>query len=336
MLRTLISTLVFLAGCASIDNDVNDVSKEAIADAEYQIALEGDAVQNDLNYFQRFSRYKRVVNSLSEPAAQICKALGDQKDCRIDANYLADDVFNAFATILNDRNEIFIFDGLLKLTHSDAEVALVIAHEYGHHIADHIRETQKLTLAEGLGILLVLSNIKDTPEEYDRKSAETALRLGAHLGSLIDRPPFDRRQELEADMIAMKLLETAEYNLDSASKVLLTIAILSGPHASYFDTHPHGPKRLATAVRFREQPGYMRIEQKTIDYCASIRCEIFALGSSKRNSSAAIGQLIRYNDLYHLKANKDLLKLKSSCSESEKVRVRTLNLGELKICPVGS
>ncbi|MDP6599411.1 MAG: M48 family metallopeptidase [Candidatus Poribacteria bacterium] len=165
--------------------------------------------------------------------------------------------FNAYATTIDGANVIKVTKGAMKYTHSESELAFIVAHEFGHHIGDHLQESMGLTVGEGIGLLIGLSIISD--DYYELDAASDIVSATTELGGMFDRPSFSRAQESEADLFATKLVINAGYDVNEATQVLVNMASISSAEG-FFSTHPSGPVRLATAKRHVGSAALARIE----------------------------------------------------------------------------
>ena len=140
--------------------------------------------------------------------------------------------FNAYATIEDGESKIVLFTGLISGVHYEEELAFVIAHEIGHHLANHINEAKMTTYA---GMLLggaIGATVGDPVS-------------GALYGGSIGRNSFSINQENEADKIAANILLDSGYDLEKAKMVLLRMSRMSSQfYTVWMSSHPSGPDRI--------------------------------------------------------------------------------------------
>lgn len=74
--------------------------------------------------------------------------------CKYPVNLVANDVVNAYA----DGRQVVVFSGLLRFTESDAELAMVVAHEISHNTLGHIQKKQANAIP-GLAIDILLAGV---------------------------------------------------------------------------------------------------------------------------------------------------------------------------------
>ncbi len=166
---------------------------------------------------------------------------------RFDIAYSEDDDINAYAS---PPNRIAVNHGLVRYLHTEDEVAAVLAHEMGHHLADRIDKTIEnrevgatiaVILYGALGVYAGASGY-----DYDPNAFSRDLRNAADLGGDIGALSYSKEHERETDYLAADLLDAAGYDLDRTRAAWIALTKASGNTATtLFDTHPNGPERLA-------------------------------------------------------------------------------------------
>ncbi|WP_136658298.1 M48 family metalloprotease [Nitratireductor sp. XY-223] len=151
---------------------------------------------------------------------------------------------NAFAL---PGGYLYVTRGLLALANDSSEVAAVIAHEMAHVTANHGLQRKRAEEAEVLASRVaaeVLSNEIDGQQVI----ARSKLRLAA----------FSRQQELEADVIGVRMLGQAGFDPYAAARFLRSMEAYSRFRAGdagadqsldFLSSHPDAPKRLQLAER---------------------------------------------------------------------------------------
>ncbi len=135
---------------------------------------------------------------------------------------------------------IIIFNGaMLRFLRDDDEMAMVLAHEMAHQIADHIQRGQREVMRSAVSGAAAAKKAGRDPRQAAVKAAETALIS------------YSRQFELEADKAGTILMMRAGYTPDKAINLLDRLP--SGN--SRFRRHPPHPKRKeavrAVAKQFR-------------------------------------------------------------------------------------
>jgi predicted Zn-dependent protease len=241
-----------LVGCAGSAYKLPEVNEADVQAMEKRIA---DNQKPLITYNRSEKRNRQMVDNaakrLIKHAKPLCKHAG-YESCSFNVVYKPDDTFNAFAS---GNNDITIYRGLIKYLKNDDEVAAVVAHEMGHHLANHIEEkTQNAVTGAAIsGILTaVLIGAANANNPYysqyqaqqDQQTVENMMSAGAGIGAL----SYSKEQEREADLLATYLLALAGYNLKRAQNIMMVLANEAGESAAsrtaFLDSHPAGIERF--------------------------------------------------------------------------------------------
>ncbi|KAF8152548.1 peptidase family M48-domain-containing protein [Crassisporium funariophilum] len=147
--------------------------------------------------------------------------------------------------VVNDRKMInamaspgviVVFTGILPVCQDEEGLAAVVAHEIGHVVARHTAERiSSQTIV--LGILVVLQAL--------------GLDLGVSqiVQKLLMELPNSRTQELEADLIGLRLMSRACYNPEAAPQMFARMGRLeakaeSSVNLDFLQTHPSSANRV--------------------------------------------------------------------------------------------
>jgi len=130
----------------------------------------------------------------------------------------------------------------VQYARNDAEIAMVIAHEMSHHIANHIRESQNSQAAGALIGGLAMAILLGATDTYYPDGVQVGVMVGAMAGVLT----YSRKQEMEADYIAAYIISKSGFDLEDGRGILVKLGRISGGTTStVLDTHPAGPERVA-------------------------------------------------------------------------------------------
>lgn len=149
---------------------------------------------------------------------------------------------NAFAL---PGGYLYITRGLLALANDSAEVAAVLSHEMAHVTANHGIERQRREEAEEIASRVV-SEVLSGDLAGQQALARGRLRLAA----------FSRNQELQADVIGIRMLGEAGYDPYAAARFLESMAAYSrfrsgdpddDPQMDFLASHPAAPQRIELA-----------------------------------------------------------------------------------------
>lgn len=127
-----------------------------------------------------------------------------------------------------------------KYNLSDSELAMVLAHEISHAMAEHVREQ----LSE-----IQLRRVR-LPYTVEEASAEMNSDIGLYLSLM----PLSRLQENEADHIGVYLLAAAGYPPEAAISFYRKLAHIDGKEEqSLFATHDSDANRLRAVRGYVEE-----------------------------------------------------------------------------------
>jgi predicted Zn-dependent protease len=211
MHRLLLIVIFFLVGCATVGVPVSDTElrKEAI-----------DLKQKAELY--RIEQEKRII----EIGTKLLKLYPDPLP--LEFKYKRSPIINAYCS----GKKIVIFEGLISTLKSDDELAMILAHEIGHAVRNHVAKSMLASipgLILGIG-LSVVTGVNVTQPVMD-----------------ITTKPYARSLETEADFIGTLLAYEAGYDPLILPKVMERIAIRFGDTKlnKYGRTHPPTPQRTA-------------------------------------------------------------------------------------------
>lgn len=242
------SSYLALSGCTGAGLKLPEVSDAEAEKAALAMHEEGEP----LLIVERSPKEMRaMINRIHERLARdlqpVCERLKEEENCYFRIQFVNEPVVNAYAS---GSNEIVIYRGLVDYLETEDEVAAVVAHEMGHHLANHIEEaTQNTRIGGLLGALIANAalaaagyNPSQDPYGQGQDIVDNYTEVGAKAGRL----SFSKEQERESDLIAAYLLARAGYDLEKAGRVWSVLAKSSkrGVHAEMTDTHPTGPERI--------------------------------------------------------------------------------------------
>ncbi len=149
---------------------------------------------------------------------------------------------NAFAL---PGGYLYVTRGLLALANDASEVAAVLSHEMGHVTANHGIERQKREEAEVIASRVV-AEVLSSDLAGKQALARGKLRLAA----------FSRQQELQADVIGVRMLGEAGYDPFAAARFLDSMAAYAryssvdpdtDQSLDFLSSHPSAPQRVELA-----------------------------------------------------------------------------------------
>lgn len=140
---------------------------------------------------------------------------------------------------------LYVTRGLLALANDASEVAAVLSHEMAHVTANHGVERQKREEAEVIASQVV-AEVLSSDLAGKQALARGKMRLAA----------FSRNQELQADVIGVRMLGEAGYDPYAAARFLDSMASYSrftsgnadsDPSLDFLSSHPNTPQRIDLA-----------------------------------------------------------------------------------------
>jgi len=254
--RTLIafSCILCLTACAGSAYRLPQVSS---ADVQ---AMKEKVTENPvpLKVYERSDQaYKERLATITSRLKKNAKPLCDYaqyESCYFETTYNPEGTVNAYAS---EGHKITIYRGLLQYLKNNDEIAAVVAHEMGHHLAKHNQETEQNAAAgaaiSGIltAVLLGAANANNPyynayQQQQDQQTIENMMAAGAHIGAI----SYSKEQEREADLLATYLLSRAGYDLKRAQNVMLVLSEFSGEtgisSSAFLSTHPAGVERIVS------------------------------------------------------------------------------------------
>lgn len=248
----ILALIIPLSACAGSAYRLPQVSNTDIQAMQSKIAESKVPLKT---YERSDSHYKAKLAGITKRLAKNARPLcnhAEYTSCYFETRYDSGDKVNAYAS---EGHKITIYRGLLQYLKNEDEMAAVVAHEMGHHLAKHNEETQQ-NAAAGAAISGILTAVligaanannpyyNSYQEQQNQKTLENMMHVGAQIGAI----SYSKEQEREADLLATYLLSRAGYNLKRAQNIMLVLSKTSGEPAinssAFLDTHPAGIERI--------------------------------------------------------------------------------------------
>ncbi len=250
LLGAALSAATFLGGCQSVleqtyQADVKPSSTPQIVD---------QVQKNDPRAQMGAREHPRIVASyggeyhdakterLVARIAGALTAVSENPTQSFRITILNSPAINAFAL---PGGYLYVTRGLLALANDASEVAAVLSHEMGHVTANHGIERQKREEAEVIASRVV-AEVLSSDLAGKQALARGKLRLAA----------FSRQQELQADVIGVRMLGEAGYDPYAAARFLDSMAAYARFSAvdpdndqslDFLSSHPNAPQRVELA-----------------------------------------------------------------------------------------
>lgn len=228
-----------VCGCAGAVHRLPEVSDGNIAAARAELRMSLPSRRRWVSDDEVLRTLRSAIQLVRAPATTLCREM-EVGVCDWKFGVSRDREMNATAM---GYGQIVLNRGIVEYAANDEEVCMVVAHEIGHHAANHIaRGTSNQMIGALIGVALVGLAGAAAGSSPDPYAARTAARLGASIGQL----SFSKEQEREADYMAALILYRAGVDLDKARGLLVGMAAGSRHMVTTFmDTHPAGPERIA-------------------------------------------------------------------------------------------
>ncbi len=186
-------------------------------------------------------RIHRIGNRLIKATQLYYKKNGWEKDLegyKWEINLVKDKQMNAFCM---PGGKIVYYDGLLKVTTTDDEIATVMGHEISHALANHGAERMSMAYGQQLGAVLTMLATRNAKPQDQQKWMQI-YGYGSTLGLML---PYSRKHEAEADKMGQILMAVAGYNPDACAGVWVKMSKLGGQQPPEFlSTHPSNQRRM--------------------------------------------------------------------------------------------
>lgn len=182
-----------------------------------------------------------AVASRVEPVAEsVCRSRTPDQDC--DFAILVDrdprTGANAFQTVdPRGRPIVILTIGLVAILQNEDELAFVLGHEAGHHIARHI-PLQRGAAAESARVFSEMAAAGGA----DARTVERAAEIGAVVGA----SSYSREAEFEADALGTMIALRAGYDPVTGAQLFRR---LPEPASPFLATHPPNAQRVEAVRR---------------------------------------------------------------------------------------
>jgi predicted Zn-dependent protease len=183
-----------------------------------------------------------IANYVEEIGERIVhRSAASQSPYQYEFHVLADPLtVDAFAL---PGGQVAITMGLLAKLTSEAELAAVLSHEVGHIVGRHGTEhLAKQRFARSL-VKAIGSSPFDPSRPYVGEGSAAVTSAVAQVVTM----RFDREDELEADALAVRFMDQAQYDPNGMAELMQRLAKTRRGRSrpAFFSTHPNSEDRLA-------------------------------------------------------------------------------------------
>jgi predicted Zn-dependent protease len=142
--------------------------------------------------------------------------------------------------------KVVAYTGIWPVAKDESGLAVVMAHEIAHAIAEHGNERMSQQLALQVGAMGLDIALQKEPE-MTRNIFLTSYGVGSNLGVLA----YSREHELEADRLGLIFMAMAGYNPERALTFWQDMSKMGGAKPPEFlSTHPSDANRIAKVKKY--------------------------------------------------------------------------------------
>ncbi len=191
---------------------------------------------------------KEVLGYVQEIGNKLVTVAG-RNDFKYEFYVVRNDEINAFAL---PGGKVFVNDGAILHTNSEAELAGLMAHELSHAVLSHGFQ------------LATEGNLTANLTQY--------VPYGGLLGNLAALK-YSREMERQADMVGTRLLSSTGYAADGLYNLMVTLNKEEHHHSgfSWLEDHPATPERVSYLQELIERNGYNRYAYEGVARHAKIK-----------------------------------------------------------------
>lgn len=284
---------IFMHGCLEQDpltgrSHFNLVSSSALNEMsfqQYDELIKKNGLSTDP---VKTAMVKKVGLDIKDAVEKYCRELGIAerlKNYKWEFSLIESKQANAFCM---PGGKVGIYTGILELTEDENGLAVVMAHEIAHAIAEHSRERMSQAMLISMGGMA----LGKAMQKKGGKSGAVFLGLygiGTNLGFML---PNSRKQEYEADKLGLKFMAMAGYNPTAAVSLWERMSKTGkNKPPEFLSTHPTDSNRIKEIRRLL--PESMEIYRNSgkakfiSGYSASTNKTTKNVTSKKRISSKA-------------------------------------------------
>ncbi len=207
-----VAAAMLLTSCGSVPitgrKQLNLVSDSEVLQASqqsYTSFMQSATVSTQKTQSAQVTRVGKKIAAATEAYLRANGMESEVSNFAWEFNLVKSDEVNAWCM---PGGKIVVYEGIMKLISSDAELAVVLGHEVAHAVAKHSNErmSQQKLASYGSAAVSVLTSGQSSGTQ---SLAQQVFGLGANYGVM---QPFSRKHETEADYMGLILMSMAGYN----------------------------------------------------------------------------------------------------------------------------
>lgn len=257
-LSTLCAGLAALSACGTT-YQVTETSEVHENRASLMFAEERNPTTakagGQLSARQAAAQFERVARRVEPVAERFCKQhTVDRKGFNCDIQILVDGEAryrNAYQTYgRNDEPLVIFTTPMIADARNEDEIAFVMGHEVGHHLAEHLKKQEQQAVAGALILGMAAAYAGANSDYTDSSITQQNIENAVYAGSALGRQAFSQTYELESDVIGTYVTKSAGYDPVNGVRFF---ARPENPkevdgQLSFWGTHPPDEKRIATVL----------------------------------------------------------------------------------------
>ena len=207
--------------------------------AQYNQVLNENKIVRGTKESEMLQRVGQKIAVAAERYLNANGYAGYTKDYKWEYSLIDSDQVNAWAM---PGGKIAFYTGIFPVAASETGIAVVMAHEVAHILANHGQQRMSKGVLQqlgGIGVALATSNKDPRTQQIWMQ----AYGVGSTVGVML---PYSRAHENEADEIGQLLMAIAGYDPHEAVNLWKRMAALSNGQAppQFLSTHPHSLDRM--------------------------------------------------------------------------------------------
>jgi len=256
---------LLLAACSGVSRP--GVPATGAEKQEARRLLQAGAIprQRQLGEAAQRASLARVVRHVRPAAHRVCQRMRGANCGAILSRSPVRSTSREINAHVDGSHRVTMNAGLLAAAGSDEEIAAVLAHEYGHIVADHVDKRMADASAGALGGLVVgalVGAVACTRSNDDCMGDMT--QTGGQVGLGMGAFAWAQQHELEADYYSALIMAEAGVPLEAGDRMLMRLArTAEGREGGYGPlgiamarTHPANDERLARWIANRRALQY--------------------------------------------------------------------------------
>ena len=254
-----------LAACSGVDRPGVPATSADMGEARRLLQSNALPQQRALDEAGQHASLARVVRHIRPAAHRVCQRMKGENCGAILSRSPVRSRDREINAHVDGSHRVTMNAGLLRASGSDEEIAAVLAHEYGHVIADHVDKRMADAGVGALGGLLAGALIGAVIcDRSDSDCMGDMVQTGGSMGLGVGALAYSQQHELEADYYSALILAEAGVPLEAGEKMLMRLARTKEGREGGFgrlgvamaSTHPANDERIAGWIANRRALQY--------------------------------------------------------------------------------